>query len=108
MKHFKSMKIAITDEVHLKAVCDVLESMGYRKSHEGSQANFVFTIPDGSYWIDTNNQPVFNGYEITLTDLLRLRDNAYKNSFKKPRLRVKSGEDLSGKIKATTDWKEFR
>lgn len=28
---YQNMKIAITDEVQLKEVCDVLQSMGYKK-----------------------------------------------------------------------------
>lgn len=79
MSNFKNMKIAITDETHLKAVCDVLESMGYEKSHECSKSNYVFATKGGYYWIDINNQPVLNNYQITLTDLLKMRDEMVKN-----------------------------
>lgn len=79
MNKFKNMKIAITDETHLKQVCDVLELMGYVKSHECSKANYVFASKTGYYWIDINNQPVLDSYQITLTDLLRIRDEMVKN-----------------------------
>lgn len=75
---FKNLKIKILDEQHLTAVCDVLESMGYQKTHECSKSNYVFAITNGSYWIDINNQPVLDGYSITLRDLMQMRDEMVK------------------------------
>lgn len=79
---FSNMKIAITDEAHLKAVCEVLESMGYKKSYQCSKSNYVFANINGSYWVDINNQPVMNDYEVNLSDLLRMRDEMVKENAK--------------------------
>lgn len=76
---FDNLKIAITDEVHLKVVCDVLHTMKYRKHMSSSPANFIYTFPDGSYRIDINHQPAFDHIPYTnLTDLLALRDKKIK------------------------------
>lgn len=75
---FKNMKIEITDEVHLKAVCDVLESMGY--SYWGVDKN--------DKWIGTSfKDKQFTAFPtdvflndvvlITLTDLLAMRDKQF-------------------------------
>lgn len=75
---FQNLKIAITDAVHLKAVCDVLDSMGYTKS----SASIIYPWTKelicrefGLYY----NRAYLNNYadtykKVTLTDLLRMRD----------------------------------
>lgn len=72
---YKNMKIAITDEVQLKAVCDVLESMGYAKRATHTHSKYIKTNESGifdCFWAN---------YEIncntTLTDLLALRDKHF-------------------------------
>lgn len=78
---FQNLKIAITDEVHLKAVCDVLESMGYRWCNDAKHnkpTKHIITFSDGLFdyfyggcrWYDLT----------TLTDLLRMRDNQIKEA----------------------------
>ena len=80
---FQNLKISITDEVHLKAVCDVLESMGYKYISKRSQSNYVYTFIDGTYLVDMNWQPAFSGIPYsTLTDLLKMRDKAFKDGLK--------------------------
>lgn len=75
---FKDMKVAITDEVQLKAVCDVLESMGY--GYWGIEQNDKWigisfrskqftTFPTDAYFTDETLT--------TLTDLLALRDKQF-------------------------------
>lgn len=76
---FKNMKIAITDEVHLKAVCDVLESMGYRKDITRGSC-FVITHEYGFYSIHDHHY-YFNN-ETTLTDLLAMRDQLFMESIR--------------------------
>ena len=76
---YKRMKIAITDEVQLKAVCDVLKTMGFVKSMSNGVTGFIYTFIDGSYRIDMNHQPVFDHIPYTnLTDLLAMRDKQIK------------------------------
>ena len=80
MSEFKNMKIEIKDEAHLKAVCDVLESMGYKKSI-GCNANvkYVYVFTDGKYRCDINYQPAFDHISYTtLSDLLKMRDDMVK------------------------------
>ena len=87
MNNFKNLKIAITDETHLKAVCDVLESMGYS---EGLSVSF-----DNNYeykWVGSNYNGVFGYYThkdpcirydvATLSDLLKMRDDMVKANAK--------------------------
>lgn len=78
---FDNLKIAITDEVQLKAVCDVLQSMGYG----------YCGIDKNDKWIGTsfkNKQfTTFTTFAtdvcfsdevlITLTDLLAMRDKQF-------------------------------
>lgn len=74
---YKNMKISITDEVHLKDVCDVLESMGYvcaRKSI--AHINMVITSSSEKRYIAIKTEsPTGN---TTLTDLLKMRDEMVK------------------------------
>lgn len=82
---FKDMKIAITDEVHLKAVCDVLESMGYTKQSvywdNCIDASIVCACEDGDMMDFTEwkiGVDALSAYEeVTLTDLLALRDKQF-------------------------------
>lgn len=73
---YKNMKIEITDEVQLKAVCDVLESMGFEcvfKS-EVKITKHIETYSDGVYDMYCFND---NGCNTTLTNLLALRDKQF-------------------------------
>lgn len=81
---FKNMKIAITDEVHLKAVCDVLQSMGYDKpfqTFDDSEITNVECYDNGElakYGDDLGD----NGETVTLTDLLAMRDQLFMGSIR--------------------------
>lgn len=81
MNNFKNLKIAITDETHLKAVCDVLESMGYEKTHfVKGMDNFIRTFTDGEYcgfMFDCAADQTVN-----LPDLLKMRDDMVKENAK--------------------------
>lgn len=73
---YKRMKIAITDEVQFEAVCDVLESMGFKfgfKS-EVKTTKHIETYSDGVYDMYCFND---SGCNTTLTDLLALRDKQF-------------------------------
>lgn len=68
------MKIAITDESHLKEVCELLEQLGYSDTgHENKNPVYVLTYDDGLYH---KMGGVFVGsfYELTITDLIKMRD----------------------------------
>lgn len=76
---FRNMKISITDETHLKAVCDVLESMGYVFFAECSSPNFVVTHEDGFYQMIIFPIASIATFDVvTLTDLLKMRDEMVK------------------------------
>lgn len=80
---FKNMKIAITDEVHLKAVCDVLGSMGFKCANLGNENSGwdVLIYPSIRSWC----QSMYSGnlYEpATLTDLLAMRDHLFMEYLK--------------------------
>lgn len=76
---YKNMKIAITDEVHLKAVCEVLESMSYKSTgYENDEQNFVYTYERGVYHGLFKKAAHGEFEEVTLTDLLRMRDEMVK------------------------------
>lgn len=76
---FKNMKIEITDKVQLKAVCDVLQSMGYDKPFQVFDDNEIKNVEcydDGrlaKYGFDLGD----NGETVTLTDLLAMRDKQF-------------------------------
>lgn len=87
---FQNLKIAITDEVHLKAVCDVLESMGYKneqfdfhiQNHRDiKQFQSVACYEHGVYCVHKLDVNWINFCELaTLTDLLKMRDNQIKEA----------------------------
>lgn len=77
---FKNMKIAITDEVHLKAVCDVLESMGYVLDAVHEIDNFIHTYKRGCF--KGFYSDLHWGEIVTLSDLLRMRDKMVKDNAK--------------------------
>lgn len=69
---FDNLKIAITDEVQLKAVCEVLESMGYGLIEELRKSDsFINTFDCGLYYGINIDSDLPN---TTLTDLLAIRD----------------------------------
>jgi len=76
---FKNLKIKILDEQHLKAVCEVLKSMGYIQPNSGgsiiytSEHGNTFTC-DGNWALDA--QGIYK--DANLTDLLQMRDEMIK------------------------------
>lgn len=89
---FQNLKIAITDEVHLKAVCDVLESMGYKNeqfdfpitNHRGASSfKSIACYERGVYFLHKLDASQINLWEVTtLTDLLKMRDEAFKGAIR--------------------------
>ena len=82
---FKNMKIKITDEVHLKAVCEVLESVGYELGVNERNPKAVCTWAfNNSYDIRVMTVDEMTGHddEYTLTDLLKMRDEMVKENAK--------------------------
>lgn len=81
---FQNLKISITDEVHLKAVCDVLESMGYDNfALDTMDADFIATGDGGLYTgFKKSSYNFINGRQATLTDLLQMRDNYFREAIK--------------------------
>lgn len=62
---YKNMKIEITDEVQLKVVCDVLESMGYVRTQKNYLGvNIIVTDDDGEYWFFINDS-LLDGFSLT-------------------------------------------
>lgn len=78
---FDNLKIAITDEVQLKAVCDVLESMGYVPNmiEDNIKTYSVITCESGVYsnW-NKFDSGFFRYKNTTLTEILSLRDKRIK------------------------------
>lgn len=74
---YKNMKIEITDEVQLNAVCDVLKSMGYVRCYKTElDINFVIAFHDKTFGLFTND--ISDEEDLTtLTDLLALRDKQF-------------------------------
>lgn len=79
------MKIAITDEAHLKAVCEVLETIMYEKKGlftDIPDPKWVCACDDGQL-MDLHDDPFVGWYkEVTLNDLLRMRDEMVKENAK--------------------------
>lgn len=78
---FDNLKIAITDAVQLKAVCDVLESVGYEAWNMGDyKTEMIIAWEDGKYSnFDEYETDKGYGYSFpTLTDLLAMRDKQIK------------------------------
>lgn len=75
---FDNLKIAITDAVQLKAVCDVLESMGYVPLRPSASGGCVYTWDDGLYCVDKDMESKVIYKTKTLTDLLIMRDKQIK------------------------------
>lgn len=81
MSNFKNLKIAITDEAHLKAVCDVLKTMKYRKVRNAfcEHDNYVVVRSDGYYEGSISDNYHIGFKKVTLNDLLKMRDEMVKN-----------------------------
>lgn len=80
---FKNMKIAITDEVHLKAVCDVLESMGISKSYATRSKVKVILFDEKFYsLLGLPVEMIDDRKSTTLTDLLAMRDQIFMESIR--------------------------
>lgn len=75
---FDNLKIAITDQIQLESVCDVLESMGYQKYDDEMTKNptVVEAYEDGIYCLYSQDLHVCK--TINLTDLMALRDKKIK------------------------------
>jgi len=82
---FKSLKIAIIDEQHLTAVCEVLESMGYvcgnpyffkLESIKGGVIHSIAAYQNGNFYLHelSDMDFIFNCESETLRDLLQMRD----------------------------------
>lgn len=72
---YQNLKIAITDEVQLKAVCEVLESMGFECERESENPNMIITSNKGDRYIAIC--VVYPRGTTTLTNLLALRDKQF-------------------------------
>lgn len=82
---FKNMKISITDEAHLKAVCGVLESMGYKKqAWFTDKPNYIWCNKKGNMSSFLHEPTGLGEYlnDVTLTDLLKMRDEMVKEKIK--------------------------
>lgn len=80
---FTNMKIAITDEAHLRAVCEVLISIGYKVWGVGlgGKPKWVAASDIGNATTFTNDMnPQYS--IVTLSDLLRIRDEMVKENAK--------------------------
>lgn len=64
---YQNLKIAITDEVQLKAVCDVLESMGYKLIDTFKKQKWIYATESKSIWFA--NIDIYNGELTTLAEL---------------------------------------
>ena len=75
------MKIEITDEPHLKAVCEVLESIGYKPVlfTPNKDTAFIVCYESGNFtdW-GRFNSGSYSWDLTTLTDLLKMRDEKIK------------------------------
>lgn len=76
---YQNMKIEITDEVKLKAVCDVLQSIGYEEIDKIREWDkFIYTFDDGLYYgISFELEDSIGCCDVTLTDLLAMRDKQF-------------------------------
>lgn len=74
MSEFKNMKIEITDETHLKAVCDVLKDLGYKCEFITSSyvPVCIIAFADGIYC--AYSYDVYATKTYTLASLLKIRD----------------------------------
>lgn len=83
MTKFLNLKIAITDEVHFKAVCEVLESMGFSMSNHSMGPypfdgdNSVVTYSDKTYMEYCHRCAGDDCELVTLNDLLIMRDKQF-------------------------------
>ncbi len=81
---FDNLKIAITDAVQLKAVCDVLESVGYWLSihsmgpYPFDGDNSIVTYDDKTYIEYCHKYAGEDCKLVTLNDLLIMRDKKIK------------------------------
>lgn len=83
MNNFKNMKIEITDNDHLKDVCEVLVSMGYSEGlsvdfDENDEHKWVGTYSNGVFGYYVHETPSINYSKTTLSDLLKMRDEMVK------------------------------
>lgn len=74
-----NLKIAITDAVQLKAVCDVLDSMGYKNTYKtASKVTTVITDKTTYSLLGLPCEIIDDRNAATLTDLLAMRDKKIK------------------------------
>ena len=81
---FDNLKIAITDEVQLKAVCDVLESVGYKNTYKTASKVTTVITDKTTYSLLGLPCEIINdsGCNTTLTDLLAMRDKQFMEKLK--------------------------
>lgn len=78
---FKNMKIEITDEVQLKAVCDVLLSIGYGSWGINKNDKWIGASFKNKQFTTFSSDAFFSDEVITtLTDLLAMRDKQFMES----------------------------
>lgn len=86
MTKFQNLKIAITDNDHLKAVCDVLESMGYEQQAWVGYRNVMFLTTNTNGKYTDHAISLVNCFahinQTTLSDLLKMRDEMVKDNAK--------------------------
>lgn len=88
---YKNLKIAITDETHLRSVCDVLESMGYINTFRTNKTlrTICTWSHNGSYGItDLSLDFCFFQDEVNLSDLLKMRDDMVKANANKDKTNI--------------------
>ena len=83
VSNFKNMKIEITDYNHLKAVCDVLVSMGYSEGlsvdfDEDDEYKWIGSYSNGVFGYYVHEDSCVNYSKTTLSDLVKMRDEMVK------------------------------
>lgn len=81
---FKNLKIAITDNDHLKVVCDVLDSVGFVNDYGEHIVNWVNVYGgkhEGNIYDLLEKEPMYSEL-VTLSDLLKMRDEMVKHNAK--------------------------
>lgn len=69
---FKNMKIEITDEAHLKAVCGRLDAMGYKQVLWYDRWHTTMIIVDSTgVYSNFEDDDIFSDYELVLIDDLK-------------------------------------
>lgn len=80
MSEFKNMKVAVEDEANLEAVCDVLDSLGYKCEFIPSSyvPLCILTYANGVYCAYSHD--VHSAVTHTLDSLLKMREEVKAES----------------------------